>query len=104
MKVHHIIGLLLVTMASSAQAIDTLTSQWKIVGLSLFDLVQTGYSVVAVTSDMRGDSSVETFILQKNQGLFKCFEIHTTDVKARESAALFNCFELVKPYTPPRIK
>lgn len=105
MKGHLLATLVLIASAISSYAAELPTSQWKIVGLSLFDLLQAGYRIAAVTSNPSSDgASTETFFLQKNEGTYKCIEVHVTDVKARESVALFNCFELVQPYTPPRAK
>lgn len=105
MKGHLLAAFVLIASAISSHAAEPPTSQWKMVGLSLFDLVQAGYRIVVVTSNpSSGGAIVETFFLQKNEGIYKCIEVHVTDVKAMESVALLNCFELVQPYAPPRAK
>jgi len=79
----------------SAFADNSTMSQWKISRISLFELVKSGYNIVAVTSD---PNSGDTFYLQKSGSAYKCEEIHSDDVKARKFFALFNCWELAKPY------
>ena len=88
-------ALCLLISTTSTFAADFPSSQWKISRLSLFELVQSGYSIVAVTND---PNSGETFFLQKSGSAYKCAEVHADDIKARKFVALFNCWELVKPY------
>ncbi|MEY2168068.1 MULTISPECIES: hypothetical protein [unclassified Rhodanobacter] len=88
-------ALCLLISTTSAFANDFPSSQWKSSELSLFELVQSGYNIVAVTND---PNSGETFFLQKSGSAYKCAEVHADDVKARKFVAPFNCWELVKPY------
>jgi hypothetical protein len=86
-----------ITLPSHSQ--DAPTSQWRQSNLSLFDLVQQGYSIVAVTSDPpRKGSSQEIFFLQKSGSVFKCVEMHDNDIRAMTFEAFFDCWGLVHPY------
>lgn len=93
-----IFGLLLLP-ATTVAADENPSSQWRYENLSLHDLVQNGYKIVSVTAVIGpGGVSVETFFTQKGNGVYKCSETHASDVKAREAAAIFGCWKLVKPY------
>ncbi|GAB7547454.1 MULTISPECIES: hypothetical protein [unclassified Cupriavidus] len=105
MKTLRIASFFLATVALSAQAVQAPDSQWQRVGLSLSELVGRGYGIAAVTSDSSPNGvSTETFYLQRGESAYKCIEVHAIDFKAKKSAALFDCFELVTPYATPRTK
>lgn len=94
----------MIAFASLTQGEESQTSQWKFNGFdkTLYDYLQDGYRVIAVTSeptsDGDNDNSSDTYFLQKNTKVARCIETHSTNVKARESTSFFICHELVRPY------
>ena len=75
------------------------------VQLSLFDLVQAGHRIVAVTydqvqTDQEGNISGgdHTFFLQKNQEVHKCIESHASNMKSLETTGRMFCWKLVQPH------
>ncbi len=92
------IAALLVGISTSVMADDSPTGQWKMTQQSLSDLVEAGYSIVAVTNDSSGGTPMDTFFLQKGTSAYKCIELHANDFKSGTIAAMFNCWVLVKPY------
>lgn len=105
MKALRIASFFLATAALSAQAVEAPDSQWQRVGLSLSELVARGYGIAAVTNDSTPIGvATETFFLQRGESAYKCIEVHAYDSKAKKSAVLFDCFELVTPYVTPRTK
>ncbi|SAL26097.1 hypothetical protein AWB67_01055 [Caballeronia terrestris] len=86
--------------ALSANADESSGSQWRFTETTLFELIQNGYSIVAVTRDAAraGSSSAEdTFFLQKTNSVYKCFENHAVDASAKRPSAPVECYELTKP-------
>ena len=106
MKLHLLTTLMLIVFVTSSYAAEMPTHQWRVVQISLLDLVQRGYKLITVTTTPASDESsvAEIFFLQNGASVFKCLEYHSTDIKIKEPIALFNCFELVQPYAPPRTK
>jgi hypothetical protein len=96
-----LITLLFLSAATSAVSAEGPSAQWKASSLSLFELVQAGYNIVAVTNDA---SSGQMFFVQKNGSAYKCTEIHVDDFNSKKFATSIRCWELVKPYaaTLPR--
>ena len=93
------IGLLFALTAFSSHAEEPAASQWRFTETTLFDLVQNGYSIAAVTSGAAriGPSVEDTFFLQKTNSVFKCFETHAADAGSKRAATPFECYELTKP-------
>jgi hypothetical protein len=90
-----LIALSLLGITASTLAVEAPSAQWKASPLSLFELVQTGYNIVAVTDD---GSSRQMFYVQKSGSAYKCIEIHIGDFNSKNYTASFRCWELVKPY------
>jgi hypothetical protein len=85
----------------SAHAQPQPNAQWRATEATLFDLIQNGYGIVAVTSVAARSSGLpeDTFLLQKNNSLFRCVETRAAEAGAVRSTAPIRCAELVKPYT-----
>ena len=90
-----LIALSLLVTTASTFAVEAPSAQWKASSLSLFELVQAGYNIVAVTDDA---SSRQMFYLQKSGSAYKCTELHVGDFNSKNYTASFRCWELVKPY------
>jgi hypothetical protein len=103
MKIRHFAVCSLAVAALSAHAGDAPTSQWRMTETSLFDLVQNGYSIVAVTGNAsRNDASSEdTFFLQRTNSVYKCFDAHDAEARAKRGGATAHCFELIKADLAP---
>lgn len=98
-------SLILLIAATASAADEMASSQWKYGNLSMYELVGNGYSIVAAASDVNPRGvSLETFFLQKGNSVYKCSETHVSDVRTRKTAAMFGCWELVKPYALPEGK
>jgi hypothetical protein len=77
-------------------------TQWRPApDTTLFDLIQNGYGIAAVTSVAARSTGLpeDTYILQKNNSLFRCVETRAAESGTNRSAAPLRCAELVKPYT-----
>ncbi|WP_244140002.1 hypothetical protein [Caballeronia sp. BCC1704] len=82
---------------ASAQADALPNAQWRRADTTLFDLVQNGYTIVAVTSAPSRDSASpeDTYILQRTNSVYRCVETR----EATRSTSPLRCAELVKPYS-----
>ncbi|WP_250489886.1 hypothetical protein [Caballeronia sp. INML2] len=76
-------------------------AQWRATEATLFDLIQNGYGIVAVTSVAARNSGLfeDTYVLQKNNSLYRCVETRAAETGTTRSTAPVRCAELVKPYT-----
>ena len=85
----------------SAHAPPQPNAQWRATETTLFDLIQNGYGIVAVTSVAARNSGLpeDTYVLQKNNSLYRCVETRAAETGAVRSAVPMRCAELVKPYT-----
>jgi hypothetical protein len=90
----------LVTTAPSAHAELMPNAQWRAAETTLFDLIQNGYGIVAVTSVAARSSGLpeDTYILQKNNSVFRCVETRAAEVTTTRATGRLRCAELVKPY------
>jgi hypothetical protein len=98
------------TITSLAFALFSLTAiaddqgptirQWKGSLKSMFELTQSGYHVVAVSSypGMKADTENYTFVLQKEGDVFRCIEMHFRAPKSRTEHGYFSCSHLVALY------
>ncbi|QSN61943.1 hypothetical protein [Caballeronia sp. M1242] len=86
---------------ASAQANRSPNAQWRRADTTLFDLVQNGYTIVAMTSaPARSPASPEdTYILQKTNSVYRCVETRAAESAATRSTPPLRCTELVKPYS-----
>ncbi|WP_250512458.1 hypothetical protein [Caballeronia sp. INDeC2] len=75
-------------------------AQWRATEATLFDLIQNGYGIVAVTSVAARNSGLpeDTYVLQKNNSLYRCVETRAAETGTVRSTAPVRCAELVKPY------
>ncbi|SAK75250.1 hypothetical protein AWB77_03420 [Caballeronia fortuita] len=75
-------------------------AQWRPTEATLFDLIQNGYGIVGVTSVAARNSGLpeDTYVLQKNNSLYRCVETRAAETGATRSSAPMHCAELVKPY------
>jgi len=81
---------------------DAPTGQWKHSPLSMRELVDKGYSIVSVIDSTKtGGPDIMTFYLQKPGSIYSCLELHVGDFKKGKREAMFDCLELVQPYTVP---
>jgi hypothetical protein len=92
-------ALLLIGAATPALAVEVPTTQWKPSSLSLFELVQNGYTIVAVT----GEELTQMFYVQKSGNVYKCLDTHLGDQKANNFTASFNCWQLAKPFAAAKL-
>jgi hypothetical protein len=90
-----LIALSLLVATTPTLSTEAPTAQWKASSLSLFELVQAGYNIVAVTDDA---SSIQMFYVQKSGSVYKCTELHVGDFNSKNYTTSFRCWELVKPY------
>ncbi|KXV13252.1 hypothetical protein CR51_05410 [Caballeronia megalochromosomata] len=76
-------------------------AQWRATEATLFDLIQNGYGIVAVTSVAARSSGLpeDTYVLQKTNSLYRCVETRSAEASSIRSTAPIRCAELVKPYT-----
>ncbi|SAK47848.1 hypothetical protein AWB78_00816 [Caballeronia calidae] len=76
-------------------------AQWRATETNLFDLIQNGYGIVAVTSVAARSSGLpeDTYVLQKTNSVYRCVETRAAETGAVRSTAPIHCAELVKPYT-----
>ncbi|WP_244814035.1 hypothetical protein [Caballeronia sp. Lep1P3] len=88
-------------VAAPAHADAPPNAQWRAAETTLFDLVQNGYGIVAVTSVATRSSGLpeDTYILQKTNSVYRCVETRAGESAASHSSAPPRCAELVKPYT-----
>lgn len=86
---------------ASAQADTMPKTQWRRADTTLFDLVQNGYAIVAMTSaSTRGPASPEdTYILQKTNSVYRCVETRAAESAGTRPTSPPHCAELVKPYS-----
>ncbi|MFM0735786.1 hypothetical protein PQQ51_00905 [Paraburkholderia xenovorans] len=83
-------------LTAVAQAAPDSPSQWRPTPLTLSNLLQDGYKIVAVVNGARGNAGMaDTIFVQRDQSAFKCIDPQQPD--ARTKAA---CFELVQPSGP----
>ncbi|WP_250471677.1 hypothetical protein [Caballeronia sp. GAFFF1] len=84
---------------ASAQADALPNAQWRRADATLFDLVQNGYAIVAMTSASAPAPSPaspeNTYILQKTNSVYRCVETRA----ATRPTSPPHCAELVKPYS-----
>ncbi|SAL16751.1 hypothetical protein AWB71_00663 [Caballeronia peredens] len=75
-------------------------AQWRASETTLFDLIQNGYSIVAVTSVTARSTGLpeDTFIVQKTNSVYRCVETRAADTGTVRATAPIHCAELVKPY------
>ncbi len=75
-------------------------TQWRQAETSFFDLIQNGYEIVAVTSIAERASGLpaDTYVLQKNNSVFRCVETRSAESGTTRTAAPLRCAELVKPF------
>jgi hypothetical protein len=94
--------LILIAAATSplAQAQRVPNAQWRPAETSLFDLIQNGYGIVSVTSVAARSTGLpeDTYILQKNNSVFRCVETRATESGTTRASSPLRCAELVKPY------
>ncbi|KAK45059.1 hypothetical protein BG58_21140 [Caballeronia jiangsuensis] len=76
-------------------------AQWRPTEATLFDLIQNGYGIAAVTSVAARNSGLpeDTYVLQKTNSLYRCVETRAAETGTVRAAAPIRCAELVKPYT-----
>ena len=72
-------------------------SQWAPVNASLFDLVQAGSRIVAVTEHERRDAVVVTYYLQSDRTVHSCAELRAADAASKAQPSLPKCWRLVRP-------
>ncbi|VXB66881.1 conserved exported hypothetical protein [Burkholderia sp. 8Y] len=86
---------------ASAQADTVSNAQWRRTDTTLFDLIQNGYAIVAVTSVAARSSGLpeDTYILQKTNSVYRCVETRAAETAATRSTSPLHCAELVKPYS-----
>jgi hypothetical protein len=91
----------LTAAALSAHAETHLDAQWRAAETTLFDLIQNGYSIAAVTSVAARSTGLpqDTYVLQKNNSVFRCVEIRAAESATTRANGPLRCAELVKPYT-----
>jgi hypothetical protein len=84
-------------------AFEIRNDQWRPVELSLFDLVQSGHRIIAVTSDHSGPDkdgtyTSDTFFLQKEREVYRCWQEYVTNSKEKWMIMNAGCKRLVQPY------
>jgi hypothetical protein len=84
-----------------AHAQPQFNAQWRATEATFFDLIQNGYGIVAVTSVAARSSGLpeDTYVLQKNNSVYRCVETRAAETGTVRSTAPIHCAELVKPYT-----
>ncbi|SAK40415.1 hypothetical protein AWB76_00170 [Caballeronia temeraria] len=100
-RITQILAVCTAALSLSAHAQPQPNAQWRATESTLFDLIQNGYGIVAVTSVAARSSGLpeDTYVLQKNNSLFRCVETRAAETGAARSTAPIHCAELVKPYT-----
>ncbi|SAK50473.1 hypothetical protein AWB79_01608 [Caballeronia hypogeia] len=103
MKPGRIIPLLFACVAATtfpAYAQPQASAQWRATETTLFDLIQNGYGIVTVTSVAARSTGLpeDTYVLQKNNSVYRCVETRAAETGATRSTAPLHCAELVKPY------
>jgi hypothetical protein len=85
----------------SAHAQPQSNAQWRATEATLFDLIQNGYGIVAVTSVAARSSGLpeDTYVLQKTNSVYRCVETRAAETGTVRATAPIRCAELVKPYT-----
>lgn len=75
-------------------------AQWRLTETTFFDLIQNGYSIVGATSVSERVSGLpsDTYLLQKNNSVYRCVETRTGEPGTMRAAAPLRCAELVKPF------
>lgn len=60
---------------------------------TLFDLIQNGYGIVAVTSVAARSTGLpeDTYILQKNNSVFRCVETRATETGTTRASSPLRC-------------
>jgi hypothetical protein len=88
---------------STSYAADVANAQWKHADQSMFDLVQDGYNVVAIShhaaeKNAKGHAGAAFtgYILQKGHEVYRCLE--TTWIEGQNKEGRLACQHLVKPY------
>jgi hypothetical protein len=104
MKRRSIVTLLLACTTAASAAVYAQgrpDAQWRTVETTLFDLIQNGYGIVAVTSVAARSTGLpqDTYVLQKNNSVFRCVETRAAESGTTRASGLLRCAELVKPYT-----
>lgn len=90
----------LIAFTTPAWCLGPADVQWRLVDTSMYDLMQQGYSIVGVTSDAQpGGQASQLFFLQKGSSVYKCFEMHVSDIRSRTHAGILDCFQLTSPHT-----
>jgi hypothetical protein len=86
--------------AAQAQMPPNANAQWRIADTTLFDLIQNGYAISAVTSVAARNTglSEDTYVLQKNNSVFRCVETRAAESGVTRASGPLRCAELVKPY------
>jgi hypothetical protein len=76
-------------------------AQWRLAETTLFDLIQNGYGIVAVTSVAARSTGLpqDTYVLQKNNSVFRCVETRAAESGTTRASGPIRCAELVRPYT-----
>jgi hypothetical protein len=89
-----------IAAASNAYAQSDANAQWRVAETTFFDLIQNGYSIVAVTSVAARSTGLpeDTYVLQKNNSVFRCIETRAAETSATRASSPLRCAELVKPY------
>ncbi|SAL00524.1 hypothetical protein AWB80_07894 [Caballeronia pedi] len=84
----------------SAHAQSQPNAQWRSTEATLFDLIQNGYGIVAVTSVTARSTGLpeDTYVLQKTNSVYRCVETRAADTGTVRATAPIRCAELVKPY------
>ncbi|SAK59098.1 hypothetical protein [Caballeronia ptereochthonis] len=76
-------------------------AQWRVTETTLFDLIQNGYGIAAVTSVAARSIGLpeDTYILQKANSVYRCVETRAAETGTVRTTAPIRCAELVKPYS-----
>jgi hypothetical protein len=99
-RIAPIFFLVAATISPFASAQHAPNAQWQPADTTLFDLIQNGYGIVAVTSVAARSTGLpeDTYILQKNNSVFRCIETRATETGTTRASRPLRCAELVKPY------
>lgn len=95
-----LLALALSNLTPSAHAETLPNTQWRASDITLFDLIQNGYTITGTTSVAARSTGLpeDTYILQKTNSVYRCVETRATDSAATRSITPLRCAELVKPY------
>jgi hypothetical protein len=88
------------TLVSLTATAEEPNRQWTPTNRSMFDLIQQGYRIVAMSRDTPVDvvGTAESYILQRDKSVVRCDELHQPHPPAGVPGVQFFCDELAKPY------